>query len=296
MCNYKSAIVLKDESVKGGFKLLLSPWTESHSELCQIYKLNDKASARLYFARVEYSPKDVTKPWELDGYKLRLDEERAPDWWNEHIAEDVAEKLRAHVETLIVNDEREILIGGHYIIGPKARIGLIKEAVIRGVAAGAHISDIRGGTISNISGGTISDISGGTISNISGGTISNISGGTISDISGGTISNIWGGTISNIRGGTISNIRGGTISNISGGTISNISGGTISDISGGTISDIWGGTISNIWGGTISNIRGGTISDISGGTISNIWGGTYQATIGNIGLNAIVHKNTLIKT
>ena len=54
MCNFKSAIVIKDESSKGGFRLIMSPWTESHSDLITMHKLND--GKMLHFARVEYSP------------------------------------------------------------------------------------------------------------------------------------------------------------------------------------------------------------------------------------------------
>ena len=170
MCNYKSAIVLRDESAKGGFKLLLSPWTESHSELCQIFKLNDKASARLYFARVEYSPKDLSKAHDISTYSLKLDEERRPEWWTQEIREDVAEKLKAYVKTIIVNDARDLLIGGQFVLGPKAQIQTVKECVINAMVDGSTVNAIRGGTVNAIRGGTVNDISGGTVNDIWGGT------------------------------------------------------------------------------------------------------------------------------
>lgn len=39
MCQFKSAIVVKEPRNKGGFQLLMSPWTESHSELMDGHKL-----------------------------------------------------------------------------------------------------------------------------------------------------------------------------------------------------------------------------------------------------------------
>jgi hypothetical protein len=58
MCEFKSGIVLRDKKEKGGFRLLMSPWTESHSELITIFKLND--GKMLHFARVEWFAKILT--------------------------------------------------------------------------------------------------------------------------------------------------------------------------------------------------------------------------------------------
>jgi hypothetical protein len=197
MCNFKSAIVVEDQSVKHGFRLLLSPWTESHSELCQIFKLNDTAKARLYFARVEFSPPSMDTAHLLDGYKLRIDEERTPDWFSDEIKERVTEKLRAYVKAMIVDRDVDLLIGGQFIIAPGARVQCAKAMVINAICGGT-VSAICGGTVSAICGGTVSEIRGGTVSAICGGTVSAIRGGTVSAICGGTVSAICGGTVSEI--------------------------------------------------------------------------------------------------
>ncbi len=176
MCNFKSAIVLKDAKEKGGFRLLLSPWTESHSDLCKIFKLNDTAKAKLYFARVEYSPSSMDKAHLIEDYKLKLDEERTPDWWNEEIADRVTLRLRDYVKSMIVTGDVELLIGGQFIIAPGAKIECANAMVINAIC-----------------GGTVSEIWGGTVSAIWGGTVSAICGGTVSEICGGTVSEIWGG-------------------------------------------------------------------------------------------------------
>jgi hypothetical protein len=180
MCQFKSAIVLRDESLKGGFKLLLSPWTESHSELCIIHKLND--GARLSFARVEYSPPSMDAAHLIDGYKLKIDEERTPEWLTDEMKEAVADRLRTYVKNMIVSGDVELLIGGQYIVAPGAKIESAHSMVINAVC---------GGTISEVWGGTISEVWGGTISAVCGGTISAVRGGTISAVRGGTISEVW---------------------------------------------------------------------------------------------------------
>ena len=200
MCNYKSAIVLKDESVKGGFRLLLSPWTESHSDLCKIFKLNDSAKAKLYFARVEYSPASMDTAHLLDTYKLKLDEARTPDWFTDEIREMVTLKLRDYIKSIIVDGDVDLLIGGQFIIAPGAKVAC---------AHGMVINAICGGTVSAISGGTVSAIWGGTVSEICGGTVSEICGGTVSEICGGTVSAIrekfteYGGVLGNVAEGCV---------------------------------------------------------------------------------------------
>jgi hypothetical protein len=270
VCQFKSAIVAKDESSKGGFRLLMSPWTESHSELVTIFKLHD--GARLTFARVEFSPESMAKAHLVETYKLKIDEERTPEWFDCEMKEQVSEKLRAYIKSIIVSGDVDLLIGGQFIVAPGAKVASAHTMVI---------NTICGGTVSEISGGTVSAICGGTVSAISGGTVSEISGGTVSAICGGTVSAIWGGTVSAICGGTVSEISGGTVSEISGGTVSAISGGTVSAIRGGTVSEIRGGTVSAIRGGTVSAIRGGTVSEICGGTVSEIFD-TFTPLIGKI--------------
>jgi hypothetical protein len=180
MCNFKSAIVVQDESVKGGFRLLLSPWTESHSELCTIFKLNP-TDRHLRLANVEFSPPSMDTAHQVETYKLKIDEERTPNWFSDEVKESVTEKLTDYIKSIIVDDERELLIGGQFIIAPGAKIGIAKEMVLNAICGGT-VSAIRGGTVSEIWGGTVSEISGGTVSEIRGGTVSAIWGGTVSAI------------------------------------------------------------------------------------------------------------------
>jgi hypothetical protein len=160
MCQFKSAIVLKDESVKGGFRLLLSPCTESHSELINIHKLND--GAHLHFARVEYTPAKAEEAYLPDTYKLRLDEERKPDWFTSEVEEGVAERMKAYIKSIIVDGEADLLIGGQFILGPNARVGSAKECVIT-VMCGGTLNAMFGGTLNAMWGGTLNAMWGGTL-------------------------------------------------------------------------------------------------------------------------------------
>ena len=205
MCQFKSAIVVQDEKCKGGFRLLMSPWTESHSELCTIFKLNDSAKARLYFARVEFTPESLDKAYLPETYKLRIDEERTPDWFTDEIKELVTERMRDYIKSIIVLGDVELLIGGQFVIAPTAKISSAHSMVLNVIC-----------------GGTVNAICGGTVNEIRGGTVNAIRGGTVNEIWGGTVNEIWGGTVNAIRGGMVNAICGGTVNEICGGTVNEI--------------------------------------------------------------------------
>ena len=155
MCNFKSAIVVRDEREKGGFRLLLSPWTESHSELIEIFKLND--GKLLHFARVEFAPKDMKNAHLVGEYKLSIDENRKPEWLDDEMEDRVTEKMSQYIKSIIVTGDVALLIGGQFIVGPGAKVQCAKEMVINAICGGT-VGMIRGGTVSEISGGTVSEI------------------------------------------------------------------------------------------------------------------------------------------
>jgi hypothetical protein len=120
MCNFKSAIVLQDLKEKGGYRLLMSPWTESHSELEQIFKLHEGASLKL--AKVEYSPEELRTAHKLDTYKFRIDENRTPEWFDEEMQASVILRMNTYIKSIIIEGDAGLLVGGEFIVSPGASI------------------------------------------------------------------------------------------------------------------------------------------------------------------------------
>ena len=149
MCQFKSAIILQDKQSKHGCKVLLSPWTESHSELCTIFKLNDTAKAKLYFARVEFSPPSMDTAHLVDGYKLKIDEERTPEWFDDGVKEYVTDHLRDYVKRMIVEGDVDLLVGGQFIVAPGAKISSAHSMVINAMCGGT-LNEMWGGTLLRI--------------------------------------------------------------------------------------------------------------------------------------------------
>ena len=212
MCNFKSGIVVKDECEKGGFRLLMSPWTESHSDLITMHQLND--GKLLHFARVEFSPDKMENAHLLDKYKLKIDEKRKPEWLDEEMQEKVIARMTSYLQSIIVTGDVALLIGGQFIVAPGAKVKCAKSMIINAVC---------GGTINVVCSGTINEVWGGTIHKV-------VCGGNINEAYGGTINAIWGGTINEVYGGTINEVWGGTINKVYGGTINEVYGGTINEI------------------------------------------------------------------
>ena len=179
MCRFKSAIVLKDAKEKGGFKLLLSPWTESHSHLVTIHKLND--GKMLHFARVEYYPQDLAEAYLPEKYKLHIDEDRTPDWFDAEMQEKVSSKMDAYIKSIIVTGDVKLLIGGQFIIAPNCKIECADAMVISAMCGGT-LTEMRGGTLTEMWGGTLTAMWGGTLTAMRGGTLTEMRGGTLTEI------------------------------------------------------------------------------------------------------------------
>ena len=142
MCKFKSGIVLRDERNKGGFALLMSPWTESHSDLIAMNDLRD--DGKLRFARVEFSPPSYAELHLPEKYALRIDERRTPDWFDEEMKAAVADKMRGYIKSIIVTDDRKILIGGQFIVCGQAKICEVKTCAIQSVSGSASIGSVYG--------------------------------------------------------------------------------------------------------------------------------------------------------
>ena len=76
MCQFKSALVLKDT--------IFLPDYDSHDKMLQELGIEDNfTNASKVFVRVELSPADGDIFSDVDGWKLKVDQDILPEWWNE---------------------------------------------------------------------------------------------------------------------------------------------------------------------------------------------------------------------
>lgn len=88
MCQFKSAICLKDR--------VFVPDYDSHSKMLEELHIEDDfAHASKIFVRVELVPEDGDKTSDVDEWKLNVDQDVLPDWWNEN---DCLPRIKAAVK------------------------------------------------------------------------------------------------------------------------------------------------------------------------------------------------------
>src|SRR5512138_1870709 len=106
MCNFVSALLLKSGEI-----VCEPEHTNSHEVLVRLAKVNDTETGlhHCYFCRWEFTPPtDLATVEDLSTWKLHVDEDTTPDWWN-------ADKVRAYCErrvaTMFVREERGTVLG-----------------------------------------------------------------------------------------------------------------------------------------------------------------------------------------
>lgn len=88
MCQFKSAICLKDR--------VFVPDYDSHSKMLEELHIEDDfVHTSKVFVRVELVPEDGDKTSDVDEWKLNVDQDVLPDWWNEN---DCLPRIKAAVK------------------------------------------------------------------------------------------------------------------------------------------------------------------------------------------------------
>jgi len=142
MCNFLSAIVLKNLDV------IWDPgYPDRHEELLKKCNLTDdeKGFYLEKFCRVEFTPTDFNKNLnDINNWRLDVDESSIPSWFNEEI---VTNKLWTIISDMFVQDKRETLQNGCFILLDGAEIGEVKNCRIQYMLGNSKITFLRGNSI-----------------------------------------------------------------------------------------------------------------------------------------------------
>ena len=112
MCRFKSGICLKDR--------VFVPDSDSHSRMLEELHIEDDfAHASKIFVRIELSPADGDKTSDIDGWKLNVDQDVLPDWWDETVD---LPRIKAAVKSwcdihVLRNGAHMVRDGGWYACG-----------------------------------------------------------------------------------------------------------------------------------------------------------------------------------
>jgi len=120
-------------------ELYRSDYTDSHEDIVAIHGLSD--GVMQHIVRVEYVPRDGNYA-DLDSYGLHVDEASPPEWFDDEMRMRVEAAFRNCVAHMIVKDDRDILVGGPWIIAGSARIYRSVNARIISVCDNASIESV----------------------------------------------------------------------------------------------------------------------------------------------------------
>jgi hypothetical protein len=109
MCKFYSAIVLKNGD------LLHNENLTSHEDIIRLFNINDNQINCENHVKVEFAPDDITDSADIEKYKLTVDEESTPEWFEKH-REYVISRLKDIVSKRIITSDQKLLTGGLYAV------------------------------------------------------------------------------------------------------------------------------------------------------------------------------------
>ena len=122
MCKLKSAIVLKDR--------VYCPDHDSHDRMLTELGIKDTYNnASSLFVRIELSPTDSRADSDVDGWKLKVDQDILPDWWVEEVdVPRVRAAVKAWCGVHVLRDGYHKLIDGKWYLYGNASAELYNSA------------------------------------------------------------------------------------------------------------------------------------------------------------------------
>jgi len=144
MCQFLSALATKDGQV-----LHASEYTDSHEVLVRYfgYTKNDLQlhDDRRIFVRVEFTPPaDLDCVTDVKKWRFKLGENVAPAWFNAKIEGRVQSKLKSIVQQMLIGKDKDVILGGCYVLHSKARIAVVGGGIIRLMLGSSQVGEMWG--------------------------------------------------------------------------------------------------------------------------------------------------------
>jgi len=125
MCQFKSAIVLKNR--------VFVPDHDHHSDMLEDLGIDDDyVHASKVFVRVELSPTDGDKTSDVYGWKLKVDQDITPDWWDEKVdAQRVKDAIKEWCDVHILRSGNHVVKGGVWYAYNNATVKAYGNATVK---------------------------------------------------------------------------------------------------------------------------------------------------------------------
>ena len=141
MCQFFSAIVTRQG------KLFYNKFTHSHENIIRLNNLIEGIQHD-NFVRVEYIPQN-NEFWNLDNYKLKIDENIVPNWFNETIQNNIILELDNVLKSMIIIDSAVDLLCGDCYILHNTKINIILNCIIYSMSGNSVVNKMYGNSVVN---------------------------------------------------------------------------------------------------------------------------------------------------
>ena len=138
MCKLKSAIILKDR--------IFMPDYDSHSKMLEELGITDDyINASKVFVRAELAPENGDVFSDIDGWKLEVDQDIMPEWFDE---KDCAERMRkavkewAKTHIFVGQNELKISHGENIFIKDCKNVDICGDATVKNICGSATVKNI----------------------------------------------------------------------------------------------------------------------------------------------------------
>ena len=147
MCKLKSAIILKDK--------IFMPDYDSHSKMLEELKITDDyINASKVFVRAELSPENGDVFSDIDGWKLEVDQDITPEWFDEkYCTERMRKAVKEWAKTHIFVGQNDLKIshGENIFIKDCKNVDICGSATVNYICDNATVKNIRdNATVKNI--------------------------------------------------------------------------------------------------------------------------------------------------
>jgi hypothetical protein len=146
MCKFFSGIVMRNLDI-----IHDAEHTDSHEDLISVNNIKD-GNVQLYgqgFARFEFTPPKNSKTiGDISTWNFHIDENVIPNWATENFQE-IRAKIERIVNRMFINDERQLLLGGCWILLENAEIVAAKCTKIAHMSGNSVVNNMSGNSVVN---------------------------------------------------------------------------------------------------------------------------------------------------
>ena len=131
MCQFLSAVVTAKCDV------FTSDVSDSHEDIIEANNLDESK-----IVRVEYTSDTLA---DITTYKLKIDQDEIPDWWNDGIRDKAERRLCNMARRMILTTgEYNMLLGGKWVLGGDVKVKTIKSALIIEMRGSSRVGTMLG--------------------------------------------------------------------------------------------------------------------------------------------------------